>query len=321
MPFAYLCFLKESIMKTIILKWNPSISSVSMDDMKHAVRDLRQTLDSNFNWSIYEWEKVGKGDRIFFMRVGRGKVGIMASGWLCSDTYEDDDWQGSNEKRMYADILFDVMIHPHRNTILDTKTLEKEIPSVDWKGGHSGVVISEEKASRLELVWSNFLKETDYLFGPEAENIFRSLLVRAWGISINAHKGQEDKAGKDYFEAHIMDVYEKVKPLYDEGKNNCITEIVALLHDVVEDTNWSIESLREQGFSKEMLDALMCVTKIEGESYEHFVERAKSNRFAREVKIADLKSNMDITRLDGITDIDVERLRKYHKAYKYLTAK
>lgn len=117
-----------------------------------------------------------------------------------------------------------------------------------------------------------------------------------------------------------MDVYEKVTPLYDEDYNICITDIVALLHDVVEDTDWTIDALREQGFTEEILEALMCVTKKEGESYKRFVERSKSNRFAREVKIADLRSNMDITRLNEITDKDVERLRKYHKAYNFLSA-
>lgn len=182
------------------------------------------------------------------------------------------------------------------------------------------VIISEEEAARLESVWNNFLKENPHLFEPETDNTFSSLLVRAWGIAINAHKGQVDKAGKDYFTSHVMDVYEKVTPLYDEDYNICITDVVALLHDVVEDTDWTIDALREQGFTEEILQALMCVTKKEGESYERFVERSKSNRFAREVKIADLRSNMDITRLNEITDKDVERLRKYHKAYKFLTA-
>ena len=310
----------RKIMKTIILKWNPAISCVSMEDMKWAVQELWNSLESDFNWSIYDWEKAEKGDRVFMLRVGRGKVGIIASGWLSSDAYEGEDWRGTDEKRHYADILFDVMIHPQRNNILDTKVLQKEIPTVDWKGGHSGVVISEEEAARLESVWNNFLKENAHLFEPETENTFNSLLVRAWGIAINAHKGQVDKAGKDYFTSHVMDVYEKVTPLYDEDYNICITDIVALLHDVVEDTDWTIDALREQGFTEEILEALMCVTKKEGESYERFVERSKSNRFAREVKIADLRSNMDITRLNEITDKDVERLRKYHKAYKFLSA-
>ena len=307
-------------MKTFILKWNPAISSVSMDDMKWLVFDAYDSLDDEFNWSIREWEKAEKGDRVFMLRVGRGKVGIMASGWLSSDPYEDDDWRGGTDRRLhYADIRFDVLIYPLRNNVLDTKMLQREIPSVDWKGGHSGVLISEEEGIRLEEVWRQFLAENKPQFAPDAGNTFQSLLVRAWGIAFNAHKGQVDKGGKDYFEAHVIKVYDNVVRLYDDD-NNCVTEIVALLHDVVEDTDWTIERLRLQGFTDEMLEALQCVTRQDGESYDHFIERLKPNRYARAVKIADLKSNMDITRLNEITDEDVERLRKYHRAYKTLMA-
>ena len=307
-------------MKTIILKWNPAISSVSMEDMQWSIIRTWDTLYSDFNWSIYDWEKAEKGDRVFMLRVGRGKVGIMASGWLSSNTYEDYDWQVTDKKCRYADILFDVMIHPQHNNILETKTLQKEIPTVDWKGGHSGVVISVEEALKLESIWQNFLKENGDLFETETKNTFNGLLVRAWGIAINAHKGQVDKAGKDYFEAHVMDVFNKVDLIYDEDENVCITEVVALLHDVVEDTDWTPERLKAQGFTDEILEALACVTRKESEDYEHFIERASENRFAKAVKIADLESNLDVTRLNEITDVDVERLRKYHKAYKYLTA-
>ena len=308
-------------MKTFILKWNPAISSVSMEDMRLAITDAWDSLDSDFNWSVYEWEKAKKGDRVFMLRVGRGKTGIMASGYFSSDPYEDDDWRGSDEKRHYSEIIFDFMLYPLGNKILDPKTLQKEIPSVDWKGGHSGILITEEESCKLEKVWNNFLKENDYLFDPIPKNtIFHSLLIRTWGIAFNAHKGQVDKAGKDYFQAHIMDVFDKVDTLYGEDENVCITEVVALLHDVVEDTDWTFEKLKDQGFTKEILEALACVTKQNGEDYDHFVERAKGNRYAKAVKIADLKSNMDVTRLNEISDVDVERLRKYHKAFKYLTA-
>lgn len=305
-------------MKTFILKWNPTISSVSMDDMKWSVCNAFDSLDSDFNWSVYDWEKAEKGDRVFLLRVGRGKVGIMASGWFSSATYEGDDWRGTDGKCYYADILFDVMIYPQRNNILDTRTLQREVPTVDWKGGHSGVLITEDEAARLEEVWMHFLSENQQQFGPEAESTFKSMKIRAWGIAINAHKGQVDKGGKDYFEAHVMKVYDNVRCFFD-AHGNCVTEIVALLHDVVEDTDWTIERLRAQGFTDEMLEALACVTRQDNESYDHFIERLNPNRYAREVKIADLESNMDITRLSEITDADVERLRKYLKAYKILT--
>lgn len=118
-----------------------------------------------------------------------------------------------------------------------------------------------------------------------------------------------------------MDVYHTVTPLYDEDDNLCITEIVALLHDVIEDTDWNIDLLRDEGFTDDILEALSCITKQKDEDYQHFIERIKHNRFAKAVKIADLTNNMDITRLNDITEADVERLRKYHKAYKLLTSK
>jgi len=94
---------------------------------------------------------------------------------------------------------------------------------------------------------------------------------------------------------------------------------VAVLHDVVEDTPHTFDDLRKRGYSEEVIAALDCVTKREGESYEQFVERAAANPIARQVKLADLKDNMDIRRLSAIQDRDIERLRKYLKAWKRLT--
>lgn len=308
-------------MKTYLLKWDPAISSFSMDNMRWEIEDAMDILNTDFNWSVYDWQNAKKGDRVFMLRVGDGKTGIMASGFLKSDPYEDKDWRGSDQIRHYSDVIFDIMLFPVVEKILETTKLQKEIPSIDWVGGHSGVMISQNESEKLEELWSSFLKENGYFsILAKSDTFFQSLRIRAWGIAFNAHKGQVDKAGKDYFEAHIMDVYEKVCRIYDEDENICLSEIVAILHDVVEDTDWTFERLKEQGFTDEILEALSCVTKQENEDYEHFVARSKSNPVAKAVKIADLKSNMDITRLNDITDEDVNRLRKYLKAYKFLTS-
>jgi (p)ppGpp synthase/HD superfamily hydrolase len=102
--------------------------------------------------------------------------------------------------------------------------------------------------------------------------------------------------------------------------------MTAILHDVVEDTRknpeaskWTIEKLREKGFSKEVLEAVECVTNREGESYERFIERAGKNPIARQVKIADLEDNMNIQRIGEIKTEDLERLEKYHKSWRLLT--
>ena len=137
-----------------------------------------------------------------------------------------------------------------------------------------------------------------------------STLQRAIEIATEAHKGQFDKSGKDYIR-HPLRVMEMGKT-EDE-------KIVGVLHDVIEDTDWTFEALADEGFSKEIISALRCVTKLsENENYDDFIERVKKNPLAVAVKINDLSDNMDIRRLPYLSDKDVKRLKKYHKAYKKL---
>ena len=96
-------------------------------------------------------------------------------------------------------------------------------------------------------------------------------------------------------------------------------KIVGMLHDVIEDTDWTFEALEAEGFSKEVIDALRCVTKVsEKENYDDFIDRVRKNPLAVAVKINDLTDNMDIRRLPYLSDKDVKRLKKYLKAYKRL---
>jgi (p)ppGpp synthase/HD superfamily hydrolase len=102
------------------------------------------------------------------------------------------------------------------------------------------------------------------------------------------------------------------------GVDSDTEKMVAILHDVVEDTDWTFEKLAQEGFSDEVIEALKCVTKREGEEYEVFVKRSAGNKTARRVKIADLEHNMDARRLSNVTDKDVERLKKYVRAWRFL---
>lgn len=138
-----------------------------------------------------------------------------------------------------------------------------------------------------------------------------STLQRAIEIATEAHKGKFDKAGRDYI-GHPLRVMEMGKT--EEEK------IVGVLHDVVEDTDWTFEKLAEEGFSDEVITALKCVTKTsESENYDNFIDRVKKNPLAVAVKINDLTDNMDIRRLPYLSDKDVKRLKRYLKAYKRLT--
>lgn len=137
------------------------------------------------------------------------------------------------------------------------------------------------------------------------------LLAKAINIAIEAHKGQTDYSGVPYI-VHVMNVMRA-------GRTDA-EKIVGVLHDVVEDTDWTFDALLKEGFSTEIVEALRCVTKIsDDEPYDDFIERVKSNPLAVAVKINDLTDNMDVRREDEINDYVVNRLRKYLKAYKDLT--
>ena len=137
------------------------------------------------------------------------------------------------------------------------------------------------------------------------------ILDRAKAIATSAHEGQVDKAGKPYIE-HPLRVMNMGKTVEEK--------IVGVLHDVVEDSEWTFEMLEKEGMPKEVVDALKCVTKLsEDEDYDHFIARVKTNPLAVNVKLNDLKDNMDITRLGKVTEKDLPRLNKYIWAYKQLT--
>ena len=136
------------------------------------------------------------------------------------------------------------------------------------------------------------------------------MLQKAIDIATKAHEGQVDKAGQPYID-HPLRVMNMGTT--DEEK------IVGVLHDVVEDSDWTFEELAAEGFSIEVIEALRCITKLsENEPYDKFIQRVKANPLAAKVKLYDLTDNMDIRRLAYISEKDVKRLRKYLKAYRQL---
>jgi (p)ppGpp synthase/HD superfamily hydrolase len=135
-------------------------------------------------------------------------------------------------------------------------------------------------------------------------------LERAILIAAQAHLGQRDKAGAPY----ILHPLRMMMRMESEA-----AMIVAVLHDVVEDSDWTLEQLRSEGFSEEVLQAVDCVTHREGESYDEFVERVRANAIACNVKIADLEDNMNVKRIGEMTPKDLARIEKYHRAWRILT--
>jgi (p)ppGpp synthase/HD superfamily hydrolase len=93
---------------------------------------------------------------------------------------------------------------------------------------------------------------------------------------------------------------------------------IAVLHDLVEDTAWTLEDLRKHLFSARVINGVGCLTKREFEKYDDYIKRIGTNYDAIRVKLADLEHNSCITRLKGVTPKDIARIEKYHNAYLYL---
>ena len=136
-----------------------------------------------------------------------------------------------------------------------------------------------------------------------------TLLERAIEIALRAHAGQKGKDGSPYI-LHPLRVMTRMGS--DEER------MAAVLHDVVEDSEVTIEDLRKAGFSEEVLTTVKMLTHEDGVSYEDYVQRLKPHPMARRIKLADLEDNSDIRRLSGIEERDIERLRKYHRAWQIL---
>jgi len=131
-------------------------------------------------------------------------------------------------------------------------------------------------------------------------------LGKAIAIAAQAHQDQYDKAGAPYI----------LHPLRMMQRMSSETEMMAaILHDVVEDTAWTLDKLRQAGFAAEVVQAVECLTHRDHETYDEFIARVRTNAIASKVKLADLEDNMDIRRLSTLTEKDAERLHKYHRAW------
>lgn len=136
-------------------------------------------------------------------------------------------------------------------------------------------------------------------------------LERAIEIAARAHAGAVDKGGAPYI-LHPLRVM--LAQSCDEAR------IVAVLHDIVEDCDITIDDLRNEGFSQPILDGILSVTKQPSESYSAFVARAGENRLGRAVKLADLIDNSDLSRLPSPTERDLQRIAKYREAIAQLAS-
>lgn len=139
--------------------------------------------------------------------------------------------------------------------------------------------------------------------------IYTDLTKAAMRLSFEAHKGQIDK-GRVPYVYHPFHLAEQMKT--EE------TVIVALLHDVVEDTERTIDDIRALGFPESVIEALSILTHDKSVDYMDYVAKIKTNPIAKAVKIADLEHNSDLSRLDAADEKTRTRIKKYEAAIKLL---
>ena len=138
-------------------------------------------------------------------------------------------------------------------------------------------------------------------------------LAIAIAIAAEGFKNKTDKAGEPYI-LHCLRVMNTVSNM---GKS---AMIIGVLHDLLEDTNWTKEQLLKEGFEWDDICCIDDLTHKKGEDYLNvYIKRIAENPYCRAVKLADLKDNSDITRLKGLTKKDFDRMEKYHTAYTYLS--
>lgn len=134
----------------------------------------------------------------------------------------------------------------------------------------------------------------------------------AISLAASGHQSQTDKAGNPYI-LHCLYVMNKCRH-YDEE-----TMQMAVMHDLIEDTDTTLDDLRQLGFSERVISGLDCLTHRKDEPYGDYIERISSNIDAMRVKCKDLRHNSDITRMKGVRQKDFDRIAKYHEAFKLLT--
>lgn len=147
----------DEAQKTVILMWNPAISSVKLEEHNETIKRMHTEY---FNWSVWDYKNAKCGDRFFLVKVGKeGRTGIVMSGVFDSHPHELDDWSGRGRQTFYMDMKPNVILNPNTAPMLTTEELQKAIPTFDWTGGHSSRILSEEQAKALENLWSKFLEE------------------------------------------------------------------------------------------------------------------------------------------------------------------
>ena len=159
--------VRENFRKTFIMRWNTDISNYTLSEFEDAMEDF---FDEGFyyDWSILDYQKAHIGDKFYMIRTGEGANGVVMRGTIIGTPYPDEDWSGKGRKVYYIRMNLTNMIHPEKTPLLlTTDELTKAIPDFNWKEGHSGEILSDSQADKLEEVWKDYIERTHAISSEE----------------------------------------------------------------------------------------------------------------------------------------------------------
>lgn len=306
-------------MATYIFFWNPDISSLTED------RFIEEFEYGFEDWSIYEYEKVLPGDEFYMLVCGKINA-VIAKGVVVTKAYEGEDWSSKMRSNIYyVDLDTHVCVNPFSaDALLTGDELESLMLDFNWHGGHSGRRLPNKYVKKLDSAFRKYIKSNSGMFLNDVawDNLYgisdecqltpetaATLIEKAAQLCVSKHAGQRDKMGCAYF-LHPMRVAMRCRT--NEEK------IVALLHDIIEDTDVTPQDLLKKGFPIFIIKAILSITNRPGESYDDFIVRAACNNIGRVVKLNDLEDNLDVLRLNELDDKMAQRCNKYLKARRYL---
>lgn len=368
-------------MKTFILFWNPAISSYTL---KRLQDDLNE--DSYVrNWSIWEHDQADCGDRFFMVRCGDGNTGICMSGLFFSKPYIGEDWSGRGRQVYYVDLMADVVLHPDTCPILNTATLQRHIPDFDWTGGHSGRLLPEKDATRLEELWKKHIDGNQEMFRKisyrrEIDSFFPSssyketdsdklpaqiTLTENGGYLLQDYyetiemEGMDLQKLKEEFTAKMIEeefyapsVFEYKDIHHDDQQIYAVAESIArrayaemtdvwgrpyyafavelaglfsgaknmaaLLSGVLRNTNYTRETLINEGIPSIIVDTVEKLILREDEDYEQYVSRMASSSDTADIASDAAYISINLYSHADISSKDMERLVAQTKAWHLL---
>lgn len=146
--------------RTFILMWNPEVSNVNVDQWTRVVNHFQF---EDLSWSICDYEKANWGDQCYMVRVGTGNTGIVMKGSFASYPKRGSDWSGKGRTVFYCDLNIQHIFNPECHPIITQEELQREIPTFDWTGGHSGRMLTRKEANKLDSLWEKYMAANSIL--------------------------------------------------------------------------------------------------------------------------------------------------------------